>query len=107
MMTVPQSVIGYTVSGIRMRNLIWYLRVCAVGAAQETPPPVPPPTFGTTVVIPSGLRGDLDQRLEPAGGDDPVVLDDHEVLPAREEARQVAARREPEVDGRVDDPQAI
>ena len=59
MMTVPQSVIGYTVSGIRMRNLIWYLRVCAVGAAQETPPPVPPPTFGTTVVIPSGLRGDI------------------------------------------------
>jgi hypothetical protein len=39
-----------------MRKLGWYLCACSLGAAQQ---PAPPPTFGTTVVIPSGLRGDV------------------------------------------------
>jgi hypothetical protein len=43
-----------------MRNLIWYLCACSLGVAQQpAQQAAPPPTFGTTVVIPSGLRGDI------------------------------------------------
>lgn len=46
-----------------MRDLIWYLCACGLGAAQQqaplAPQAPPSPTFGTTVVIPSGLRGDI------------------------------------------------
>jgi hypothetical protein len=39
-----------------MRTLIWCLCSSALAAAQES---APAPTFGTTVVIPSGLRGEV------------------------------------------------
>lgn len=39
-----------------MRTLALWLCAWGVGAAQQ---PAAPPTFGTTVVIPSGLRGDI------------------------------------------------
>lgn len=39
-----------------MRHFIGYLCAWSLGACQQ---PAPPPTFGTTVVIPSGLRGDI------------------------------------------------
>ncbi len=46
-----------------MRSLIWCLCACSICTGQQPGgqqnAPVSPPTFGTTVVIPSGLRGDV------------------------------------------------